>query len=251
MKLVYQSYRTSNVPRWINRCLHSVKNWAAGNEYGYRFTGDEIFDMVPEWYFKKVNGNIQLATDLARLVLARKYLEEGFDEVIWVDADMLVFDPEHFNLHVQGLFSFCREIWMDQDLDGNVIHQEKINNSISVFKKGNTFLDFYHDACLRIVDSREELLPVSVGTEFLTNLNALFPLPLLLNVGIISPALAYDLVHNGSRFIKPYIEWHGQPVMAANLCGSKESECFAGLRIDYRVMDLVAEKLLAAKGFPA
>ena len=52
--LVYQSFRTENVPQWIEACLSSVKQWAHAHQFEYCFLGDEIFDLLPNWFRDKV-----------------------------------------------------------------------------------------------------------------------------------------------------------------------------------------------------
>jgi hypothetical protein len=37
---------------------------------------------------------VHLVSDLARLTLARDYLAQGYDRALWVDADVVVFDPD-------------------------------------------------------------------------------------------------------------------------------------------------------------
>jgi len=56
--VVYQSFRTENVPAWISRCLESVRLWAGAKGYDYRFIGDEIFDLAPGWYREKAKNRI-------------------------------------------------------------------------------------------------------------------------------------------------------------------------------------------------
>ena len=51
--LVYQSFRTTDVPLWIERAMKSVRDWAEVRGYDYEFIDDKIFDLVPEWYLKK------------------------------------------------------------------------------------------------------------------------------------------------------------------------------------------------------
>ena len=247
MTLVYQSYRTTNVPGWIQLCLKSVKEWTQNQGFEYRFIDDEMFGYAPDWYRKKVRDNVQLVSDLSRLNLAKKFLKEGYERVIWMDADLLIFDPEVFSISTKEGVHFCREIWTDVDLEGNIIHQKNINNSVSVFHKNNVFLDFYIDACLKLVDSKEKIPPVVVGTTFLTGLRKIYPFSVITNVGIISPALTYDLITGNDEFLKKYREWHGAPVYAANLCGSMKDHTFKDLRITEGTMTEVATKLLNRK----
>lgn len=245
MTLIYQSYRTHHVPHWIERCLASVKSWAEKRGFTYCFIDDELFKYAPSWYREKVEGNVQLVSDLSRLILARKFLQQGYQQVIWIDADMLIFDPENFSIQTDEGVYFCRETWVDADPEGNIIHQKKVNNSISVFHRQNTFLEFYIDACQKMVKQSKGRPPhVLVGTSFLTHLHKMYPLSLLGNVGIISPALVHDLFTQQTHFIEKYLEWQGSSIHAANLCGSMKDKCFKGTELNEKSMEAVVEKLL-------
>ena len=244
MTLVYQSFRNHDVPDWIQRSLESVQSWTKKKGYDYRFIDDELFEYAPDWYRRKVKDNVQLVSDISRLILARRFLSEGYERVIWIDADLLIFDPVHFSVETEEGVHFCREIWTDADLEGNVIHQKKINNSISVFHRGNVFLDFYIEACLKLVADRTEIPQVLVGTTFLTALKEIYPFPEITNVGIISPALVHDLLTENTRFLTEYLQWHKAPIFAANLCGSMQHQVFNGLEIDDSKMVAVVQKLL-------
>lgn len=244
MTLVYQSFRRHDIPSWIQQCLDSVQAWSEKKEYSYRFIGDELFDYAPEWYRKKVRNNIQLVSDLSRLILADRFLSEGYERVIWIDADLLIFDPINFSLETVEGVHFCREIWADADLNGKPVHQKKINNSVCIFHQKNAFLDFYIDACLRLVAERREIPHVLVGTTFLTALKDIYPFHELTNVGIISPALVHDLIKGESKFLRKYVEWHAAPIFAANLCGSMQNQVFNDIEINDFGMSAVVKKLL-------
>lgn len=244
MTLIYQSFRNHNVPRWVQQCMESVEVWTKNEGYSYRFIDDELFEYAPDWYRHKVKDNVQLVSDLSRLVLAKRFLSEGYDRVIWIDADLLIFDPVHFSLETEEGVHFCREIWTDADLDGKVIHQKKINNSVCIFPTGHVFLDFYIDACLKLVAERDDIPHVLVGTTFLTALIEIYPFSEITNVGIISPSLVFDLLTENTGFLSKYLEWHAAPVFAANLCGSMQHQVFKGLRIDHARMLAVVQKLL-------
>lgn len=245
--LVYQSYRTSGVPSWISRCLDSVRNWSREHGYQYRFVDDALFGYAPSWYREKVDHNIQLVSDLSRLVLARNFLQEEFQRVIWIDADVLVFDPVNFKLETTSGVSFCREVWIDEDSQGRIVHQEKINNSVSIFHRDNALLEFYIDACLRLVEQAERTPAVLVGTSFLTDLNKIYPLQQIQNVGILSRALGYDLISRGSGFLEKYLKWQGSPVQAINLCGSMKDQVFRGVRIDHAATERIVNNLMQRK----
>lgn len=247
MTLIFQSYRTHDVPDWISLCLKSVQEWTANQGFEYRFIDDRLFDYAPSWYRLKVQDNVQLVSDLSRLILAQEFLQEGYERVIWMDADLLVFDPENFHIPTTKGFSFCREVWSDRDLAGKEVFFEKVNNSVSVFCRDEHFLDFYVDACLTIVREAAAVTPVLVGTEFLTTLHGIYPFPLLQQVGILSPALVDALLHKKTGFIAAYLENQGTPVVAANLCGSKLEEFSGKTEITASILESSIEKLLHQK----
>ena len=55
--LVFQSYRTVDVPAAIERSMRSVRNWASARGHEYAFHDDTFFDAVPAWYRERVPTN--------------------------------------------------------------------------------------------------------------------------------------------------------------------------------------------------
>ena len=88
--VVFQSFRTADVSPWQERCLRSVREWASSRGVEYRFVDDSFFERCPAWYREKVHADKLLMSDLARLIVARELHDEGFERVVWVDADLLV-----------------------------------------------------------------------------------------------------------------------------------------------------------------
>ncbi len=70
--LVYQSFRTSDVPGWVTRCMKSVRGWAADRGFDYQFFDNRFFEYAPDWYREKVKHRRLLVGDLARLELAKQ-----------------------------------------------------------------------------------------------------------------------------------------------------------------------------------
>lgn len=107
--VVYQSCRMHDVPAWVNRCLQSVEQWTRAQQFDDRFIDDRFFDRVPQWYRRGAGSNVQVITNLARLAVARELLAEGYACTIWIDADILVFDPDAFRIAVAKDFAFRYE----------------------------------------------------------------------------------------------------------------------------------------------
>lgn len=224
--IVFQSFRAHDVPGWLETCLGTVRDWAAARGHDYRFYDDSFFDFAPRWYRERVGHRILPVSDLARLRLARALLEEGWDRAVWVDADMLVFAPARFGIEAPAGYAFVREVWTSARGAGPVTCDERVNNSVSVFCRGNPMLEFYIHACERAATGRE-LSDWHVGTAFLTVLHRAIGLPLLGGVGIVSPQVLRELVRGGSRVSAAYMQAVGEPLGAVNLCGS-----FAGRTAD-------------------
>ncbi len=246
--IVYQSFRTSDVPPWIETCMRSAREWAASRGFEYRFFDDAFFELCPAWYRERVEGNVLLMSDLARLVAARGMLDEGFERAIWVDADLLVFAPEAFQVDTGENFAFNTELWVSRE-QGKFIGWRRVNNAVCTFDRGNAFLDFYIDACQRIVrQSAEPLSRLSVGTHFLSGLHKLTPLPLIGSVGTFNPILMELLVRGDLEPLRAYRKHFGRPIGAANLCGSFRGQVVQGVKMEDPVYQGTATALLGAAG---
>jgi len=246
--VVFQSYRTHNVPSWIPRCMRTVEAWARGQGFEYRFIDDRLFDYVPEWFKQKCRPHICPITDLARLKLAREFLQEGFERTVWVDADMLIVAPERLSVDVGSQFAYCHEVWTYPDDAGHAAVSHRVNNSISVFVKGNAYLDFFIDACEQTARALPQMGKLDASTRFLTELHAILPFPILFNVGILSPALMSDIANGNAQFLPTYAQQLRAPIASANLCASLQDQTFQGVAIDARCYEVVIDRCLESRG---
>lgn len=261
--VVYQSYRTTAVPGWIARCMGTVRDWAALRGFDYLFVDDRLFDYVPAWYREKVQGQVQLVSDLARLELARELLAGEYERAIWVDADLVIFDADRFDIPTDKEYIFCREIWLERltvrrALRDGLAHLSwpsrvqawfRVNNALCVFTRANKMLDFYIHACQLMVKNRPgEIQALEVGTFFLTSLYERLRFPLLTNVGLFSPILLSDIARGKERYVKFYIKEFGAPVRAANLCASYEGKKYNGLTLHELDYDRALDQLVETSG---
>lgn len=247
--IVYQSYRTFNVPTWITPCMKTVKSWAEKKGFDYEFIDDRLFDYVPDWYIKKTNNNILPISDLARLELAKEYLAKGYDRTIWVDADVVVFDIDHFNIDVTEEFAFCHEVWMDKLSNGKANYRLGVNNAVTVFIKNNNILDFYIYVCKSLVKNKPgHIDKLDVGTKFLSTLYHNVYFKLLTNVGLFSPAVMHGIATEERNYVNKYMRTFGFPIQAANLCSSLKDMYYNGLIIDDNIFHTVIDKLVNTKG---
>lgn len=248
--IVFQSYRTTNVAPWVDRCLETVRRWAGAIGADYAFIDDSLFEAVPGWYFDKAKGAVTVVTDLARLVVARKYLADGYQRAIWVDADVVIFAPEHLQIPDDWPFAFCREIWVHLEGKGTLVFTQKTNNALCVFHASDTqFLDHYIDACATMIRGHKGLLQgAEVGTAYLTAMQRIMKFPVLQNVGLLSPLLMREITQEGSRFSAHYITRMGSPLGAANLSASYNGRTTDGVAMTDAVFDTVIDRLLDSQG---
>jgi len=216
--LVFQSYRTVDVPAAIERSMRSVRNWASARGHEYAFHDDTFFDAVPAWYRERVPTNKLVLANLARLVVAKRALEDGYDRAIWFDADIVVFAPDLLEVTTQDGFTFCRETFVARR-EGPLRGEFRVNNAVCAFDRGNRFLDFAiwaHETLVR--DRPDRVFQHGTSTTMLTRLCATTPLPLVHNVGLFTPAMVRELAGPGDGPAVQELKLrHGNPLYAANL----------------------------------
>ncbi len=246
--VVYQSFRTANVPAWIERCLASTRAWAQLHSFDYHFVDDRMFAYAPDWYREKVAGDVLLVSDLARLAIARELLGQGYDRAIWVDADVLVFTSQRLTIDVTEQFAFCRELWVEPNESGGLRVKQRVNNAVCVFCRGNALLDFYMHACESIVRGMNTIDRFAVGTRFLTELHKLVPFRLLETIGLFSPVLLAHVALDRTAGLAAFREQCGTPLFAANLCSSFRDTTVQGIPMTDKLFERVIERLLGPTG---
>jgi len=249
--IVYQSYRTSGVPPWIDTCMAGVRGWAAIRGFDYRFMGDEFLDLVPGWYRDKAAGRLPVVSDLARLLLARDLLAEGYRRTVWIDADVLIFEPQGFDIDVDGEFAFAREVWVQAGgKNGSLKVYRNVHNAVCVFVRGNSFLDFYIHACQSVLKRFEGdgMVNQIVGPKLLNALNTMIGLPLIEDAGMFSPLVIGDLDKGGGAALDLLRSELTGPLRAANLCASLAGGGIDGIDLDDALLGRVCAKLLETGG---
>jgi len=246
--VVIQSYRTENVAPWIERCIDSVHAWAVGQGFDYRFVGDEIFEMVPDWYRENAGQRAPVITDLARLKLLREELDGGAARAVWLDADVLVFDSAGLSVPAGMGYAFGREFWVQPAAGKKLKIYRNVHNAIAVFEAGNAFLDFYIHACERIISGANGSVPNQVvGTKFLTALHNIMGFSLIDQVGMFSPLVNRDIAAGGGPALDRLEAVCRQPLAAANLCSSLAGGEADGVELSDDLMANVCETLLTRR----
>ena len=219
--LVVQSHRQPLPAQWIRVCIDSITSWAEKNNFDYKFIGDELFDYVSDVVLEKTKSQRVIATDLARLKVLDDYLANGYDTVVWCDADFLIFAPEIFVLPNET-YALGREIWIQQDQKSKKLAAHvKVHNAFMMYKKGNSFLEFYMDTAERLLlQNKGSMPPQFIGPKLLTAIHNVAQCPVLESAGMLSPLVIKDIAKGGGSALDLFKKKSLQPIAAANLCGS-------------------------------
>jgi len=218
--LIIQSSRAPLPYTWVDRCLASVRDWCELNQFDYQFLGDELFDGVPADLMEKTKEKRVVATDLARLMVLKQALVKGCETVVWLDADFLIFNPEHFVLPKEP-YAVGREVWVQFDKKGKLRVYNKVHNAFLMFKKGNSFLDYYADTAERLLQQNQGYMPPQyIGPKLLSALHNISSLPVMETAGMLSPLVIKDILQGGGEALEMFTDQSTHPIAGANLCTS-------------------------------
>ena len=218
--LVLQSHREPLPFPWLAQCLASVRDWAAAQGYDYRFIGDELFDHLPPAIARRPELPLVVRTDLARLLALRAALEAGYRAAVWCDADCVCFAPDAFKLPDTD-FALGREVWIQQGSGEALRAYVKVHNAFLLFRRGNSFLDFYIGAATRLLHALDgACVPQFIGPKFLTAVHNIALCPVAENAGMLSPPVVADLLRGGGPALDLFRRRSTQPVAMANVCTS-------------------------------
>ncbi len=246
--IVYQSFRTSNVPGFISSCLNEAKAWAKQHGFDYRLYDDAFFELIPAELRARAMTHKCLASDFARVVAARDLLASGYDRAIWLDADALVFDPANFAPRTESNFSYAREVWLHRTWLGRPQLRLTVNNTLSTYCRDQTIIEHYLDCATRILRSDQTLNPTSIGTDWLLNLARSTPLNLETRIGVFNPELAHRYLAGDATTLRAFLNLHTSPISAVNLCLSKFGTPQTRYIFDDATAQHVIDRLLADRG---
>lgn len=231
-------------PLWIERCLASVEAWAEQCGIERRLIGDELFEPVPQEWRTAAGPEKLPVTDYARLLWIRRLLEEGYGQVIWLDADILMLDMDF--VPPPGDF-FCRELWVYRRKDGRDGAIDAVNNCAMGFTAGSPLLSWYLSVCADAVKDGP-VTRLALGPDVLKRRHRSEPLPLTEAIPTLSPRLVYGILRNDEELLDTFRwEWPA-PIAAAHLCsslGDKGSP--GGGLLQAGAMERLIDKLLAGK----
>lgn len=248
--LVFQSAAPHQQTRWIAACLESVQAWALRTGHDYVLLGDEIFDGLPRIIAEKFEGQPVVRSDIARLLMARDFLEEGFDRVIWADADFLIFTPDAFVVPPGPSFAFGREVWVQAGAGGKPRASTRVHNAFFMFEKANPFLDYYIHAALRLLERAEApVVPQFIGPKFLATQHNLVGFDEIAAAAMFSPLVMRDILNGGGPALTLMLDKQGCRPGGANLSLSHVGREVDGVLIGESDAAGVVEVLLG-RGLP-
>lgn len=261
--LVIQSHRQPLPYDWLAPCVASVQSWAKQHSYDYQFIGDALFDTLPPWVLEKTSAQKVIASDLARLKCLQQFLTAGYQRVVWLDADFLVFAPDNFQLpessQLTERYALGREIWVQPKPDEQKAEQEPAKNKATKFKaykkvhnafllfdaqfgQRNSFLDFYTTHAERLLEKVHGPMPPQfIGPKLLTALHNVVQCPVQENAGMLSPWTINDIISCGGPALDLFLKKSPQALAGANLCSSLS----ASDALTERALEKVVTQLLS------
>jgi hypothetical protein len=232
--------------------MTSVQEWTRNRSFDYEFVGDEFFSFAPEWFREKCAEHFYPVTDIARLHLMKKRMPR-YERMVWIDADVIVFDADQFSIETEMGYAFSHEMMLGIRSGGQrELSGWSINNAVMVMHRGNPMLDYYIFAAEEIV--RRTPLPqfsrTMIGPKFLNALSSVMPIERLTCVGLFTPEYMNILAHGTDRrLLAAYRQKFGFQMAAANLCHFVRGET---PRADIERLDKTFERgielLLESKG---
>jgi hypothetical protein len=218
--LVIQSHRDPLPYDWIAQCLQSVRHWCGLHGFDYRFLGDELFEPLSAELRQKTRKQPVIASDLARLYQIHRALEQGYQCVIWCDADILVFAPQRL-IPLDAPYALGREVWIQHDQQQKLKCYRKVHNAFLMFRRGNAFLDFYLNSAERLLHLNRGGMPAQfIGPKLLTALDNIVQCPVQENAGMLSPLVIGDIYQGQGLALDRFIQQSPMPIAAANLSSS-------------------------------
>ncbi len=218
--MVFQSAPLQR-PQWVEHCLQSVEEWAEQQGFDYVFIGDELFDLLPQGYRRKVDGRGPILADLGRLLLMQDHLQKEGGQAIWLDADTLCVNPLWSPpTGVHGFFG--EECWVQQDERGKWRPFITPHNAFLGFSDSSPVLPFLTHITESIINRADEdhIAPQMVGPKLLKALHNLAQFYLIPAAGALSPALMAELTSTPGEAVLTYKKVGREPLAMVNLCAS-------------------------------
>ncbi len=239
-ELVLQSAPPSRAG-WVDRCLTSVAAWARSRGMEYRLIGDELFDRVPSDWRAAIGPEKLPVTDYARLLWIEHLLGQGYERVIWMDADILFLDMDF--VPPPGDF-FCREMWVFRRPDHHIGRLDALNNCAMGFAAGSGLLAWYLDACAK-APGPKPLHKLGLGPNLLKVRHRSSPMPCTDAIPTFSPLMIRAVMRGDLDLLKTYQREWAAPIAAVHLCSSLSNGQEGTDAAAKQILDATLDKLQA------
>jgi hypothetical protein len=175
-------------------------------------------------------------------VATRQRLDAGYQRVIWMDADVFVFDPAKlvFDFPAKSLptgYAFGREVWLYRESGVTEVSHPRPHNAATFFTQGAVDLDMLITLIRHIDANREIVSNFQVGVRLLEGLQFSLMFPTFSHVGMFSPLLLRALVERDEKTLQFYGRAYRYQSCAANFGLSLRDEVTEGVIL--RAMDLL------------
>ncbi len=200
--------------------MQSVNVWARNECWDYKFINDDFFELAPGWVRKRCNGNIYALTDVCRLQWLRDQLDAGYERVVWVDADVLIFAADQINISTKRGYAFAHELFLKLDKQGGASPIYGMNNALMVFEREQSILDSYLNSCFETLSSLPSgrVPRTALGPKLLEKLNNENLLDTIKGIGLFTLAMNREIASNGGPLTRQYVSLSPATLGAANLC---------------------------------
>ena len=243
--IIIQSFHASPWPKVIEVAVESVASWAKTRNYRYILFGDELMDLLPDGYTVKCSNRLPMMIDLARLLIMRQLFEDGAEQVIWFDADVLIFSPQHFDVDLTPEQVVGREIWVSKTKAGRWKAHKHVHNAVLSFRRTSPILDFLIFATERIGKQlNAPASPQLVGPKLFSHIHNLVNLNVWEEAGMLSPGVMSNIINKGGPALDCHLRKQTRPALAANLCYSLVSKKIDDIVVDEDFLLDAANELL-------
>ncbi len=240
-----QSYRATSQLDWVATCMASVNALATQNDWGYHFRGDDIFDLVPQGLLDKFATQKPLLCDIARLAWAKDVFEQqpDIERVIWLDADVYVFDPDNLIIDPAANFAVAnfavgRQVWVQADARGKLKSYRQVHNAVLAFHRQSSALDFLLESVLALANRHEGTAsPQLLGPKLLTALHNILGFSVIESIGMASPRVLQDLANGGGEALDQLTADSATALAALNLCTSYQGQTVDGVTCTPELFD--------------
>lgn len=240
--LILQSHRKPLPFKWLEPCIKSVGTWSDLNGFDYMFLDDELFSVIDKKLKTKFASQVVILSDLARLLWIRKFLGQGYNTIVWFDADFLVFNTSKLQLPGTD-YALGREVWVQEDKNTKLRAYIKVHNAFLMFREGNAFLDFYIETADRLLRLNEgQVPPQFIGPKLLTALHNIAHCPVMETAGMLSPSVIKDILDGGGEALELFRRKTAHEIYAANLGASVVDKEGLSETDIFRLIELLEKK---------